>query len=304
MKHDRRWGEAGAVGLWLAAVCAWGGIVSPLYLGNLAPVLDECGVPMCGTIDSDPALRARVEIRTAADGVIRPPATDGAPHPANPLLAPDSVGGVGMNAIDPGLFAMVLPLRPAAGTKIFARVFNTPQVSNASFFADSAVVVAPASASSLVLTFGAAQPLDVGDADGDGLHNSWERALGIDDRATPDYDGDGMSDLNEMLASTAADDPDSLLAFRSVQREIAAGAAAADAATSLPVRVTFQAAPGKRYQLEHAPTVLGEQIFAPIGVPIVAGAGAYQVDTVVEVPADSSAGTFRIQLLINQGESP
>ena len=301
MKTERinslgRWGRTCAWGWALSAACAWGGIVTPLYVGNVVPVLDQNGEPLCGLIDSDPSLRARVEIRTAPTGVIVPPAEDGAPHPVNPLLAPDSIAGIGMNSCEPGVFAMVLPQRPAAGTKIFGRAFNAPTLAASSFYADTTVVAAPASASSLVLSFGPAQPLDGGDADGDGLNNSWEKALGIDDRATGDYDGDGMGDLDEMRAGTAPDDSGSRLAFVSIQRE-ASAAPAADGVELPATRVRFQSSPGKRYQLEAAASLLGEQSFVPVGVPIVAGAGEYEIDVVVDVPADAQTGLFRLRLL-------
>ena len=297
-----QWGRAWAWGWALSAACAWGGIVTPLYVGNVVPVLDQNGEPLEGLIDSDPALRARVEIRTAASGTVVPPAEDGTAHAANPLVAPDSIGGIGMNSCTPGVFAMVLPQRPAAGTKIFGRAFNAPTLAAASFYADTTVVAAPASGSSLVLTFGPAQPLDAGDADGDGLNNSWEKALGIDDRLTGDYDGDGMGDRDEMRAGTAPDDANSRLAIVAIEREVVPAAAAAGAETSA-VRVRFQSRPGKRYQLECAASLLGDQSFVPAGEPILAGAGEYEIDVVVDLPADIEAGVFRLRLLEAMEES-
>ena len=306
---SRSWRSgAGAVALLvLAATGAWGGIAAPLYVGNRVPVKDEFGRAWIGSpLPSGAASRSRVEIRLAPNGVILPPAADGAAHPANPLLATNSIGGMGMNTAEAncGLFCMVFPLRPATGTKIFARVYNAPTIAEASFYADSAVGTASASGTSLVLAFGPAQPLDAGDADGDGLNNAWERALGIDDRATGDYDGDGMSDYNEMRAGTAADDSSSLLAFRSIRPEAAAAARSEgeeedeeeDEHEARPMRVKWQSVPGKSYQLQFAASLLDEQAFSDIGEIVTAGAGEYEVETRVDVPAEAALGVFRIQL--------
>ena len=131
------------------------GIVSPLYVGNTVPALDQFGRPMRGSNRSAEAgSRSVVEIRLAQRG-IRPPAANGAAHEENPLATPSSVGGMGMNtayASDSGLFCMVFPNRLPAGTKIFARVYNAPKVSEASFYADSSIVVVRSNATSLLLS--------------------------------------------------------------------------------------------------------------------------------------------------------
>ena len=292
-----------SIAVWLITACAWGGMQQPLYIGNMAPVRDQYGRVMVGSSQpANAANRSRLEIRTTADGVIRPPGPTGAPHPLNPLLSIDSLGGVGLNAGEgsSGLFCMVCPERPATGTKIFVRAFNAPELGQASFYADTAVVSVPAQGSSMIVAFGTARPLDSGDDDGDGLVNSWEKALGIDDRLTDDYDGDGMSDYHEMLAGTAPDDSLSLLAFRSIRREAGSASAGAGGATTRPVRVKWQSISGKTYELQYIPDLVGEQEIIPVGTPITAGDGEYEMEMLVDLPGGAVAGTFRVKLVVEE----
>ena len=294
----------------MSAACAWGGLLPPLYVGTVDPVRDQYGRPMMGShLISGAAHRSRVEIRVTTNGVIRPPSTNGAAHPYHPLVNANSVGGMGMNSATPnsGLFCMVFTNRPATNIMIFARVFNAPTAAEATFYADSKAVVARSNEASLVMEFGAAQPLDPGDADGDGLNNSWEKALGIDDRLTSDYDGDGMSDLNEMLAGTAPDDPGSLLNFRSIRRDPATAPLGSEGAWTKPVRVKWQSVPGKKYQLEYVlmlvknPKTGQPNLFVPVGDVVTAEAGEFEIEMLVDVPEEAATGTFRVRLVMGEG---
>ena len=218
-KRDPRLWSLLLAGVFVISAECQGGIVSPLYVGNRVPVQDEFGRPMRGSpLPAEAANRCRVEIRTTTTGFVYAPGTNGAASPYNPLLTTNSVSGMGANveSADSGLFCKSFSTRPAAGTWVFARAYDAPTVAEAAFYADSQLVAVPADGSSLALVFGAIQPLDPGDADGDGLNNSWEKALGIADRATADYDGDGQADYQEMLAGTAPDDPGSRLGFAHV----------------------------------------------------------------------------------------
>ena len=302
--------------VFLGVACARGqgaeGIAVPLYAGNAAPLQDEFGRPMRGSPAVDAAAnRPRVEVRFAYTnrnplGEIFAPGIHGETSPYHPPVAADAQIGVGLNAAEPnsGLFCAVFPKRPAAGTKLFARVFNAPNPAEATFYADSAVVEVGSNATALAFTFGALRALDSADADGDGLENSWEQLLGIDDRLTDDYDGDGMSDLHEMWAGTAPDDPDSKLSFQLVRREATPVVLAEGEEPTRPVRVKWQSVPGKTYRLEYVPMLatLDPATGRPYSFELVPGGlvtareGEYEIDMQVDVSTNAT-GTFRVKLV-------
>ena len=310
MKRTRSGRGLGVGGIYvvvlgLLSVGAWGGIGEPLYVGNVVPVRNEFGRPMPGSpLPQDAASRAFVEIRTAPNGMIYAPGTNGAASPYNPLLTTNSVGGIGANAktADSGLFCLLFSRRPAGGAKIFARVYDAPTVEAAAFYVDSSLAVVPTNGISLVLAFGEAQPLDPGDDDGDGLNNSWERVLGTSGRATADYDEDGMSDLHEMLAGTDAADAASLLAFQ---------AAGPGTGETLPegfdpaarrLRIRWPAVPGKSYQLEWAAGLLPDPatgegpVYDPVGGMLTAAEGEFTMTVWVDLSESDAQGVFRIRL--------
>ena len=315
----RLWTAGGAI-LLLMAFCAWGqgaqGVSTPLYVGNVVPLQDEFGRPMRGSPEAAAAaLRPRIEVRQA---FFHPwfqvytnlePDLHGESSPYNPLVATNVTAGMGLNAqeANSGLFCAVFPERPGSGTRIFARAFNAPNPAEATFYADSDVVEVESNETSVVFTFGPLQPLDDADDDGDGLANSWERLLGIDDRATSDYDGDGMSDLHEMLAGTAPDDATSKLAFRLVRSEESTQARGAGEEATRAVRVKWQSVPGKTYRLEYVPMLAaidpatGEPYAFELveGGEVVAGPGEYEIDLLIEnVPAEISTAVFRVKLVV------
>lgn len=290
-------------GFWITG--ARGAIVKPLYVGNVDPIRNEYGQPMPGSrIGDGETVVSRVEIRQAHNGLALPPPINGEAHAFNPLVQESAIGGIGLNAMSPdsGLFAMLFRMPPDPGTKVFARVYNAPTAAEASFYVDSGVVEIPENANSLLLEFSEPQPIDNGDDDGDGLNNSWERSLGTADRATADYDGDGMSDLDEMRAGTSATNAKSLLAFEWVKRadNIVAPAGAGDDWQE-PIQVRWQSVPGKQYQLEYVPTLAGADgvppVFGPVGAIVTAGVDEVEIEMLVEIPDDLPTGTFRVRLV-------
>jgi hypothetical protein len=317
MKHNPnpnrlRWLWVSMVAAGLATVCAWGQDVStiegldyPIYVGNLVPVLDPFGRPMRGThLAADGAFQSRVELRTTPDGIVRPPFTNGTSHVYHPLVSIDSFGNVGLNAFgrDSGLFCFSLNKRPDPNTVLFGRVYNAPTVDAATFYADSYPVAMPAAAdTALVLTFREARPINTNGwaYPGDPFTVSHAELLGIDDRRTDDYDGDGFSNWHEWLAGTAPDDPDSNLSFQLVRRERDLPApAGTDEAGEAPVRVRWRSVPGKRYQLEYVPTLLGDQVFMPVGPVVTAEPGEYEIDMLAEIPEGAVAGSYRVRLVV------
>ncbi len=319
MNHQTKFYPRLSVPILALSLAAWpilaaASITEPLYVGNLAPVFNEYRQPMPGS--PDPALepqRPRIEIRTVPFGQWpTPPDYYGrANEGRNPLVSQvhdlgngaDSIGGMGLNAARPnsGIFCIIFPRRPPSDTWIFARVFNAPTLETASFYVDSEPVQIPSRGTSLVVSFGEIQPLDTRDFDGDGLHNSWERSLGTDPENV-DTDGDGMSDYEEWLAGTDPLDRTSFLAIRDI-RPVAPSAVPGVLGQTEelihPIRLRWSTAPGRRYQVQHADSLLEEQIFKNVGVVIVAGEGEDQVDTWIDVEY-RPAGFFRLKLITDE----
>lgn len=294
---------ASGLACWLVGgLAAWGGIVTPLYVGNLVPATNEYGRTLPGSYVGE-AIVSRVEIRVAVDGIIRPPGTNGEAHALNPLLTPESAGGMGMNAMDPngGLFAMVFAQPPAPGTKLFARVYNAPTAAEASFCADSAVLLYSGRERELVVAFGAIRSMDEGDDDGDGLSNAWEKSLGTHERPGADYDGDGMGDWEEWRAGTDPTDRDSLLAFSGIRQLVVEVPPGSEEAPVRTMRVQWHCMPGRSYRLEWLPGLLGEVEPVPVGEAVTAGADEYGIEIDVEIPDDSPQGVFRVRLAREDG---
>jgi len=291
--------SAFGVALAIATSClAYEGIITPLYIGNLEPVLDERGNPMQGSnCPEEAADRCRVELRlVSSDGIIYPPAMNGQAHANNPLVSPDCVGGMGQNAScpDSGYFCMVFPYRLPPGLQFFVRVYNAPTAEEASFFVDSPVTTVPGQGSSINLeNFSEPQPIDTRDIDADGLVNSWERSMGTDSKFSADFDGDGVSDLDEWRAGTdPSEAPPPPPIFSSIRREMAPISRTAKDGLSQSIHVSFQSVPGRTYDVQYMSSPLaGRQEFTTVGTLT---ADADQCEMLVEVPAEDSFIILRL----------
>lgn len=86
------------------------------------------------------------------------------------------------------------------------------------------------------------------DSDHDGIPDAYESANGLNPNdpadAALDRDGDGMTNLEEFIAGTALNDPNSLLRILAIAR------------TSNSAAVTFSSVQNKRYQIEASPDLV------------------------------------------------
>ena len=180
--------------------------VGALVVENKTPVLDILQRPLPGTWKF-PDESCRVEIRqTTPAGVILPPdPATGAGNPLNPLVR-SSYMGMGVIGNNPGRFSEAFTNRLSTNSTYFVRVYTAPLPSNAIYYADSAVFVAPADAN-VTLVDVIFQPKlfrlvatgaeDV-DSDGDGIPDAMEGDMGLD-AGNPDTDGDGYPDGFEAI---------------------------------------------------------------------------------------------------------
>lgn len=119
------------------------------------------------------------------------------------------------------------------------------------------------------------------DADHDGMPDAWERRHGLNplvNDAQGDFDGDGMTNLQEFLIGTLPEQADAT--FR----------AQYSATPGLPARLSWGSLAGKIYQVFAAATVDGSYTLFRT---VTAAAG---FETVLEIPASEARQFFRVDV--------
>ncbi len=258
-----------------------------------SPVTDEFGLRLLGT---DPAADYfghevvegdLVQIFTATDGVAYPPAIDGTPDPRNTLLLETRIGrGASVNEANPGIFSVHLTPRPPANTRLFVRIYNASTVGESSYYADSQVFTVSWTVDSVFVAqiASTSNPLDDADDDGDSIINSMEKSIGSDPGLT-DTDGDGFTDVEEILAGTNPADADSMFVVASV--------------TPVPpeqVRIRWATESGRTYVVERQDGLLGDQ---PVTVVRTVKGTGDEADVTVEVHGDTTA-FYRVKVSMSE----
>lgn len=244
----------------------------PLSFAVTNPVLNEFGQVLAGTPSVAPLFGiphvegALVQVLDVTAGVF-PPDTNGMPHPSNIVVATYRIGeGVDPSLPESGLVSGTIASYDRSGSAtryIMLRVFNKPSLEESSFYGNSQTFKVPVFGEPYGTFFASVgattNQLDTTDADGDGLSRSWEKSYGSDPE-NPDTDGDGMLDGHEARAGTNPVDFNSLLLMVHLQP-----------AEGNDLVVSWDAVPGKVYQLQYVDTLDEEAEFVNLGEPVAAG---------------------------------
>lgn len=237
------------------------GMSLPIQIATSTAIVDEFGKNLKG--DARSASGDLVQILQISNGAeIVPPAIDGTPGPGNTVISQGTsrIGNqVAPSLKDAGLFCATIPQdQPPPNTRLFVRVFNASNPSEASFYGDSEVFDIRRSQNVYRVSVAATdKPLDGADADADGLNNSYEKSYGSDSN-NADSDGDGVSDGAERHAGT-----DLMNASRRLRIESERPVAEHDLA------ITWQTVSGRCYQLEYTQDDLASApVFLPVGDPV------------------------------------
>lgn len=279
-------------------------VLSPLHIAASSTISNEFGVVLAGHALSP---GCAVRVLWATNGVY-PPNVDGSPNVSN---APVAGGSCGVGYLtspyitNSGLFGLLLHPRPATG-RIFIRVFNHADITQASFYADSEVMDVSATTPMLAAKIGATtNALDSADDDSDGLNNSWEKSYGSDPNnpdtdhdglsdgeehllglspTRADTDGDGFSDSDEVRAGTDGRNPDSFLGLKALTPDTA------------NLTIQWASVPGKMYQVEATKDLASPQVFTPITGVITADIGQVTAISVTNEPENGGIWLYRIRL--------
>jgi len=244
-----------------------GGFTTPLYMSAVQPIADEFG----NTLKGDAAEPSDLVVTyLAVNGVIEPPSTNGLPH-VDTVEVVGGDAGVGFLAplgiTDPGVFSLAITGdgRPTTGQKIFVRVFNAPTIEEASFYTDSQLITVNNNDRFALVLNATDEPIDSGDDDGDGLHNSYEKSHSTD-KGNPDTDGDGMNDGDEIFADNDPLDEDSALVISFLQTD------------GNDILLTWQSVDGRDYQPQVSSLLVGAGgNFSDIGLPVAATSTVTQI---------------------------
>lgn len=225
----------------------------PLHYAAQNAVVDEFGQLLQGTdsaasLFGHPVVTGDLVYVMRAEGGIFPPSTNGLPHGSNTLLTVSRVGqGVDAALGTSGKFSGAVTIADrysVTNVKVFARVFNAPELSQASFYTDSQIYPVPVSGQKYGVFFAnvtaTTQALDSTDWDGDGLTRSWEISYNTNPDDA-DSDDDGSGDSHEVRAGTNPNDHSSLLLM------VQLIPAAAD-----NLDLVWDSVAGKSYQIEYA----------------------------------------------------
>lgn len=271
------------------AIGAGAQVTTPLHIGSLTPTVDEFGNTLQGNAMQGTLQRDLVQILTAPDSVIYPPAYDGTPDPLNPLLpgGETTIGNwTSPDETAPGIFSTaVAKPRPVNGTKVFVRVFNAPTLPEASFYGDSQVMTVSGNEVLIANIAAANQFIDPRDTDGDGLTNAWEKSLNgnIED---PDTDDDGMDDHSEARAGTLLNDADSVFVVAWLKES-----------NPTHATVAWDSVAGRSYQVEYSTNNLApDPSWVTNASDVITAAGAITETTITDAMVPENA-FFRVRLV-------
>ena len=140
----KNWGVVAVVFAYLIVVHNAPAQLTPLDVTASAPILDHLGTLLPGTLTNFGCANAPCGVvqilKVGTNNVAHLPNLDGTPSGGDTVLFTTAIGDY--NGLDPCTTGHQLDTsfspRPADGTKIFARVFDAPAISNATYWGQSA----------------------------------------------------------------------------------------------------------------------------------------------------------------------
>jgi hypothetical protein len=210
---------------------------APLSVTASSPILNYNGLVLPGSnpaaTNSDCAYvpGCLVQILVASNGVAHLPNLDGTPGGGDSLWVALAIGeGMGPCVTVSGQLDVMLVTNPVNGVKIYARVFNAPAVSNATYWGQSAT-----------FTVGQSATMDLS-------------GLGLQFTAIPEgvdlstVDSKGQTYFYELAANTNPEDPDDV--FES-------GGCSLPGTNGQPISVDALCRAGREYVLQRATALPG-----------------------------------------------